>query len=103
MKERAHTPHNARPVVLYSSTFTKNITSAPHLFDTIKRLVREKNWDWIISFHPKFSDMEVLKKYKELAASCPNITFHESGLVDAKLLNSADVLLSDASSVIVEQ
>lgn len=34
--------------------------------------------------------------------SCPNITFHESGLVDAKLLNSADVLLSDASSVIVE-
>ena len=46
--------------------------------------------------------MEVLKKYKELAASCPNITFHESGLVDAKLLNSADVLLSDASSVIVE-
>ena len=102
VKERAHTPHNARPVVLYSSTFTKNITSAPHLFDTIKRLVREKNWDWIISFHPKFSDMEVLKKYKELAASCPNITFHESGLVDAKLLNSADVLLSDASSVIVE-
>lgn len=46
--------------------------------------------------------MEVLKKYKELAASYPNITFHESGLVDAKLLNSADVLLSDASSVIVE-
>ena len=44
----------------------------------------------------------VSKKYKELAASCPNITFHESGLVDAKLLNSADVLLSDASSVIVE-
>lgn len=84
VKERAHTPHNARPVVLYSSTFTKNITSAPHLFDTIKRLVREKNWDWIISFHPKFSDMEVLKKYKELAASCPNITFHEGGLVDAK-------------------
>ena len=32
----------------------------------------------------------------------PNITFHEGGLVDAKLLNSADVLLSDASSVIVE-
>ena len=72
------------------------------MFDTIKRLVHEKDWDWIISFHPKFSDMEVLKKYKELAASCPNITFHESGLVDAKLLNSADVLLSDASSVIVE-
>jgi hypothetical protein len=72
VKERAHTPHNARPVVLYSSTFTKNITSAPHLFDTIKRLVREKNWDWIISFHPKFSDMEVLKKYKELATSHPH-------------------------------
>ena len=65
-------------------------------------MAQEKEWDWIISFHPKFSDSELLKKYKALAASCPNVTFHEGGLVDARLLNSADVLLSDASSVIVE-
>ena len=102
VKERKHTVPNARPVILYSTTFTKGITSAPVLFDTIKRLTREKDWDWILSFHPKFNDPDTLKKYKELAATCPNVTFHESGLVDAALLNNADVLLSDASSVIVE-
>lgn len=102
VKERARSSKNPRPVVLYSTTFTKNVTSAPHLFETIKRMAQEKDWDWILSFHPKFSDSEVLKKYKKLASDYPNITFHESGLVDAALLNRADVLLSDASSVIVE-
>ena len=91
-----------RPVILYSSTFTKNITSAPHLFDALSRLVREKPWDWVISFHPMFHDANVIAQYKELARTCPNVTFHEGGLVDAELLNSADVLLSDASSVIIE-
>lgn len=91
-----------RPVVLYSSTFTKNITSAPYLFDTITRLVQEKNWDWIISFHPKYSDLEVLRKYKKLADTYSNVVFHKDGIVDAELLDSADILLSDASSVIVE-
>ncbi len=94
--------HHDRPVILYSSTFTKDITSAPHLFDTLSRLVREKPWDWIISFHPMYHDLDVINRYKELARTFPNVTFHESGLVDAELLNSADVLLSDASSVIIE-
>lgn len=102
VRERMRVSQNKRPVILYSSTFTRNITSAPFLFETIRRLAQEKEWDWIISFHPKFSDSEVLEKYKELASRCPNVTFHESGLVDAELLNRADVLLSDASSVIVE-
>ncbi|WP_300702916.1 CDP-glycerol glycerophosphotransferase family protein [Bacteroides sp.] len=102
VKERNLSSHNARPVVLYSTTFTKTITSAPYLFETIKRLAKEKEWDWIISFHPKFANSDILKKYKELAKTCPNVIFHESGLVDAELLNRADVLLSDASSVIVE-
>lgn len=93
---------NRRPVVLYSTTFTKSITSAPDLYKTIKRMLKAKDWDWIFSFHPKFSDSEVLKKYKKLAKTYPNVVFHEGGLVDAELLNRADVLLSDASSVIVE-
>lgn len=101
-KERANPSRNTRPVVLYSSTFTKGITSAPILFETVERLAKEKDWDWIISFHPKFNDSEVLKKYKKLASNCPNVTFHESGVIDAALLSRADVLLSDASSVIVE-
>ena len=102
VRERLRGSQNKRPVILYSSTFTRSITSAPFLFETIRRLAQEKEWDWIISFHPKFSDSEVLEKYKGLASYCSNVTFHESGLVDAELLNRADVLLSDASSVIVE-
>ena len=95
-------PRQARPVVLYSTTFTKNITSAPALYDTVARLARTREWDWVLSFHPKFRDAELLDKYRALAAELPNVTFHEGGLVDAALLQQADVLLSDASSVIVE-
>lgn len=102
IKERASVPRNIRPVILYSTTFTKSITSASHLFDAIQKLAYMKEWDWILSFHPKFSDSEVLKKYRELARNCPNVIFHEGGVVDAALLNRADVLLSDASSIIVE-
>lgn len=102
IKEYMETPRNPRPVVLYSTTFTKGITSAPYLFDTIKRLAKKKDWDWIFSFHPKFNIQDVFEQYKELAESCPNVSFRESGIIDAKLLNRADVLLSDASSVIVE-
>lgn len=102
VKERTHARHNERPVIMYSSTFTKSITSAPYLLETITELAKKKEWDWIISFHPKYDDPKVIKKYKELAAACPNVTFHEGGVVNAEFLNQADVLLCDASSVIVE-
>lgn len=101
-KSKQKRPRNERPVILYSSTFTKGITSAPHLFDTISKLVGEHPWDWIISFHPMFHDTSVIEQYKELARTYPNVTFHEGGLIDAELLNKADVLLSDASSIIIE-
>lgn len=91
-----------RPVVLYSTTFTRSITSAPALYDTIARLARTGEWDWVLSFHPKYDDAEVMDRYRALAGELPNVTFHEGGLVDADLLQGADVLLSDASSVIVE-
>lgn len=94
-------PHK-RPVVFYSSTFTHSVTSAPLLYDTVARLARKGEWDWIISFHPKFDNEEVRTRYKALAAECPNVVFHESGLVDASLLARADVMLCDASSVILE-
>lgn len=102
VRMRKNNAKHTRPTVLYSTTFTRSITSAPALLDTITRLVHEKDWNWVLSFHPKFSDAETLEKYRELARTCPNVTFHEGGLVDAELLSQADVLLSDASSVIVE-
>jgi len=101
-REGKQASRHDRPVILYSTTFTKGITSAPCLLDTIGHIARTRDWEWILSFHPKFDDEAVLAAYRELAASCPNVTFHEGGVVDAALLDSADVLLSDASSVIVE-
>ncbi len=95
------TPHE-RPVILYSSTFTKGVTSAPHLLETITSLAKKKPWDWIISFHPKLDAPEVIQQYKELAVTCPNVQFHEGGIVDIELLKRADVLLCDASSIIIE-
>ena len=97
-KQQAH----ARPTILYSTTFTKGITSAPWLFDTLSQLARTREWDWIVSFHPKFKDTALVDRYRALSAELPNVHFHEGGLVDADLLSRADVLLSDASSVIVE-
>lgn len=93
---------NERPVIFYSSTFTKSVTSAPALWKTIKSLAETKDWDWILSFHPKFSDVETLDRYRELASTHANVVFHEGGVVDADLLDRADVMLSDSSSVIVE-
>lgn len=90
-----------RPVVLYSSTFTKNITSAPVLFDEVTRMVKKNEWDWIITFHPKFTDQKVIGKYKELASQCPNVAFHED-VVTVDLLRQADVMLCDSSAIIIE-
>ncbi|MCI1646879.1 MAG: CDP-glycerol glycerophosphotransferase family protein [Bacteroides sp.] len=101
-KGRNRNVRREHPTILYSSTFTKGISSAPYLFETIARLSNEKSWNWIISFHPMFDDAEVIENYRRLSEACPNVTFHEGGLIDADLLNQADVLLCDTSSVIVE-
>lgn len=91
-----------RPTVLYATTFTRSITSAPALLDVISRMARSGEWNWILSFHPKFADRATLDAYRRLAGTCPNVIFHEGGLIDAALLERADVMLSDASSAIVE-
>ncbi len=90
-----------RPVVLYSTTFTKGITSAPLLIQEITRLAEEQPWDWLITFHPKFNDQDTIQAYRNLALQYPHVTFHE-GPVDIELLKKADVMLCDASSIIVE-
>ncbi len=93
---------NDRVKVIYSTTFTKNITSAPILLDKIRDLATRRDWDWIISIHPKFNDTEVLEKYKQLASELDNVEFVTDGVVTAEILNQADVMLCDSSSVILE-
>lgn len=97
---RIPSPDNKRPLVLYSSTFTSWITSTPFLYDEISRLAREKEWDWIITFHPKM-EQSTVERYKALAAELPNVTFYE-GDDNVGVLKQADVMLCDSSSIIFE-
>ncbi|MFR9523356.1 MAG: CDP-glycerol--poly(glycerophosphate) glycerophosphotransferase [Rikenellaceae bacterium] len=93
---------NERVKIIYSTTFTKGITAAPILFDTIQDMVARREWDWVISFHPKFNDSTTIDKYKALAAECDNVEYITDGIITAELLNGADVMLCDSSSIITE-
>ena len=86
--------------ILYSPTFSRGIGSAPVLFETIEELCQKKPWNWIITFHPKITDQQVIAKYKGLAERFPNVTFElNEGL---QTFNRADAMLCDSSSIILE-
>jgi len=89
------------PTILYSPTFSKGVSSASYLFETIKQLAETKPWNWIITFHPKLDDPVLIQKYKELSETRANVIFNRSndGL---NTFRKADVMLCDSSSIIVE-
>lgn len=86
---------NERPVILVASTFTPRYTLAPHLKDEIKRLSKDKKWQWLVTFHPKM-DPKIIESYK--AIQHDNLTFVETDDV-ISLLKKADVLVCDSSSI----
>lgn len=90
-----------RKTILYSPTFSKGITSAPYLLETITELIETKPWDWIITFHPLLDDPELIRCYRALSEKYPHVTFHRSndGL---PTFRKTDVMLCDSSSIIVE-
>lgn len=92
---------NNNPTILYSPTFSKTVSSAPYLWETIKHLVETKPWNWIITFHPKLDNPELIQKYKQLADTHDNVVFNRTndGL---NTFRKADVMLCDSSSIIVE-
>ena len=94
-------PRNDRPVILYPPTFTRNVCSAPHLMKEIELLAKTKPWDWIITFHPKLTDPDIIAGYKRIAAENDNVTFFE-GPDKMSLLQRADAMLCDSSSIILE-
>lgn len=89
-----------KPTVLYATTFTKGISSAPVLVDTISHLVKTKNWNWRLTFHPKINDKQLLNKYRQLADKYENVTFVDNVRLDD--FQQADVMLCDSSSIILE-
>ena len=94
-------PKRQQPVVLYSPTFTRGISSAWDLLPTIDRLATEKPWQWIITFHPKLNDPTLISDYEQLAQRHPNVTFTRvnKGL---ETFRQTDVMLCDSSSITLE-
>lgn len=89
---------NDKPVVLFAPTFSPALTAAPELFEHIKQLVAEKDWQWLVKFHPKM-DPQWVAKYKEIVGDNYQII---ENLPVASLLQAADILVSDTSSIIGE-
>jgi len=89
---------NEKSNILYAPTFSPSLTSAPELFDELQTLINKDNYNWIIKFHPKMAS-EWVNKYHTL-------NFENLKIVSAdginELLQWADILISDTSSVIGE-
>jgi len=88
---------NKRPTVIMCSTFSRNLTCAPHLYEEVKKLSQKSDWQWLIQFHPKMSK-EIIDQYKALGNE--NLQFIETDNV-LPLLQQADVMLCDTSSVLL--
>ncbi|KHT65299.1 CDP-glycerol:glycerophosphate glycerophosphotransferase [Photobacterium gaetbulicola] len=90
-------PRDKRPTVLMCSTFSRNLTCAPILYDKIKALAATGKWRWLIQFHPKM-DPAIVEQYKQLQSE--HLQFVETDNV-LPLLQAADVMLCDTSSVLL--
>ncbi|PCI56440.1 MAG: CDP-glycerol--glycerophosphate glycerophosphotransferase [Gammaproteobacteria bacterium] len=88
---------NTKPTILMCSTFSRALTCAPHLFETVKRLSESGKWQWLIQFHPKMPK-EIVEQYKSLENE--NLSFIETDNV-IPLLQQADVMVCDTSSVLM--
>jgi hypothetical protein len=89
---------NGRPVVLYATTFTERLSSAPALHAQIEQLVARGDRYWLLSLHPK-CPRELIERYRALAG--PHARFVEpEELVRAE--RAAQLLVCDTSSVIAE-
>ena len=87
-----------QPIILFTSTFTAKLSAAPVLFETIKSLVKGGQWKWLINFHPKM-DSSVVALYK--AIQDENLQYMETDNI-IPLLQTADIMISDTSSVLSE-
>ena len=94
------TDQGDRPCILYAPTFSPNLTSSIDLLPEIERLAKQCSYFWVIKFHPKMGP-ELVLPYRKLAEKHSNIVISTESTV-APLLQTADVIVSDTSSIIGE-
>lgn len=91
------TEPQGKPTILLCSTFSKKLSCAPHLFETVKKLSQTGRWNWLVQFHPKMP-ADIVELYKSIQSD--NLTFIETDDV-ISLLQKADVMVCDTSSVLI--
>lgn len=87
------------PVVFFASTFSRSVTAAPALIDTIGQLAKSGRWKFIVTLHPKM-DASTVEAYRNLAGE--HLRFIESDVDLLPILPQADVMLCDTSSIMFE-
>jgi CDP-glycerol glycerophosphotransferase (TagB/SpsB family) len=85
------------PTILFCSTFSRNLMSAPHLFEEIKRLSSTGKYRWLVQFHPKMSQ-GIIEQYKSIESEY--LSFIETDNI-IPLLQEADLMVCDTSSVLL--
>ncbi len=86
------------PLILYAPTFSPKLTSTFELFSQIESLSTKRKWKWLVKLHPKATKEEI-SMFKSLESN--NLKFIETGDI-IPLLQAADILLSDTSSILTE-
>ncbi len=86
------------PVILFAPTFSPNLTCALECLSEIEKIAAKKKHYWIVKFHPKMNK-EWIELYRKIESDNFKIIEIDSCL---PLLQRADVLLSDTSSIIGE-
>ena len=89
-----------RPCILYAPTFSPALTSAVELLPEISKRIALASEYWIFKFHPKM-DADLLRPYQKLAEQNENVHFSLDSSISPSL-QTADIILSDTSSVIGE-
>jgi CDP-glycerol glycerophosphotransferase (TagB/SpsB family) len=90
-------PKNIK-TILYAPTFSPKLSSATDLYEEIKRLSQDSDYYWLVKFHPKMNKSWI-DMYKGLEG--PNLKISQSHNINS-LLQRADIMVSDTSSVIGE-
>ena len=89
---------DGRPVVMYASTFSHRLSSAPAMLEPLREMIARGDRQWLLTLHPK-CDEALFAAYRGLEAA--NARFFTSDHL-IEMQRAADVLVCDTSSVVHE-